>query len=155
MPRDRRASSQCPRPGRQPVRTGIRAQWYSRGPRAPAPVEILCQERREGGDQHAGPLLTRGHGQRVGAPDGHHVRDVPVFQPGLQLLGLPVGLIRVNQVNGTPAATARPIIAWACRGSVVTPRPQGCPPPGAARVLAQDRGRYSSRSISACPCSEA
>ena len=44
---ERRASSQCPRPRAHPVwvRTGIRAQSNSRGPRAPAPAEIRCQAR--------------------------------------------------------------------------------------------------------------
>jgi site-specific DNA recombinase len=48
---------------------------------------------REGRDQIVGPPLAGGHGQRVAAPDGHHVGHVLAFQPGLQELGLPVGLI--------------------------------------------------------------
>ena len=62
----------------------------------------------------------------------------------------------MNQANGTPAATARAIIAWACRGLVVNSTSSGMP---AARHRSgssvQDCGRYSSRSISACPCAEA
>ena len=48
---------------------------------------------REGRDQIVSPLLAPGHGQRVAAPDRHHIGHVLVFQPGLQPLGLPVGLI--------------------------------------------------------------
>jgi hypothetical protein len=48
---------------------------------------------RQRGDQLIGPPLAFGHGQRVAAPDRHHVPDVLVFQPGLQVLGLPVDLI--------------------------------------------------------------
>ena len=81
-----RASSRAG-PGSGPSR-------YSRGPCAPAPAEIFCQARAgTRGDQRVGPPLTFGHGQRVAAPDRHHVPDVLVLQPGLQPLGLPVGLI--------------------------------------------------------------
>ena len=62
----------------------------------------------------------------------------------------------MNHANGTPAATARPIIAWACRGLVANSASSGMP---ASRhrsgSSAQDCGRYSSRSISACPYREA
>ncbi len=65
------ARAVCPGPGRDPL---------------PAP-------RGYRGNQIVGPPLTFSHGHRVAAPDGHHVPDVPLFQPGLQPLGLSVDLI--------------------------------------------------------------
>jgi site-specific DNA recombinase len=44
-------------------------------------------------DQHIGPLLATVGRERVAAPDGHHIGHVLVFQPGLQVLGLPVRLV--------------------------------------------------------------
>ncbi len=49
--------------------------------------------RGHGGDQRICAPLTLRHGHRVAAPDGHHVGHVLAFQPRLQVLGLPVGLI--------------------------------------------------------------
>jgi hypothetical protein len=56
-------------------------------------ADPLPGARRHGRDQHVGALLACGHGERVAAPDGHHIGHVLAFQLGLQALGLPVGLI--------------------------------------------------------------
>ena len=56
--------------------------------------DLLPGPGRDGRDQLISPAPALGHGNRVAAPDGHHVPDVLAFQPGLQPLGLPVGLIR-------------------------------------------------------------
>jgi hypothetical protein len=92
------------RPARQqPVPAAALAAGPDRDPRPvvfpravrPGPGrDLLPGPRRYRGDQVVGPSLAFGHGQRVAAPDGHHIPDVLAFQPGLQPLGLPVGLIR-------------------------------------------------------------
>jgi hypothetical protein len=62
----------------------------------------------------------------------------------------------VTHANGTPAAIARLIITWACRGLVMNSTSSGMPAARhRPRSSAQDCGRYSSRSISACPYPEA
>jgi site-specific DNA recombinase len=89
--------------GQQPVPAAARPP----GPdRDPGPVEFARAVRPGSGrdrlpgprghrsDQRVGPPFSLGHGQRVAAPDGHDVPDVLAFQPGLQELGLPVGLVR-------------------------------------------------------------
>ena len=111
---------------------------------------------RRGRDQRISPLLTRAGRERVAAPDGHHVGHVLAFQPGLQVLGLPVGLIRGDprerHPRGDRAADHR-LGLPRLGGELHVLRDARRPAP--ARSSAQDLGRYSSRSISACPCTEA
>ena len=88
--------------GQQPVPAATRPAGPDRDPRPvvlaravrPGPGgDLLPGPGRDRGDQRVGPPLTLSHGQRVAAPDGHHVPGIALFQPGLQPLGLPVGLI--------------------------------------------------------------
>ncbi len=88
--------------GQQPVPAAARPAGPDRDPRPvvlaravrPGPGrDPLPGPGREGRDQVVGPPLTGGHGQRVAAPDRHHIGHVLAFQPSLQVLGLPVGLI--------------------------------------------------------------
>jgi hypothetical protein len=79
-----------------------------------------------------------------------------LLQPGAQRPVIPVGLVAATQANGTRALTARSIIRLANCGLVAN---AACPGIPAASQRAgspvQDFRRYSSRSISACPCGAA
>jgi hypothetical protein len=105
----RPASSQCPRPGRQQIRIGTRAQRYSRGPRAPGPQEILRPgPARQRSDQLVDPGEAHVRGDHIVVAAGRdHVRLVVVFQPDPQRFRLPVGLA-TSTASTTRAGRTKP-----------------------------------------------
>jgi hypothetical protein len=68
-----------------------------------------------------------GHLERLGAPDGQHIRHPVGLQPGAQA-GLPPSTSSaVTQAAGTPAARARASITLASSGLVANPSCSGTP----------------------------
>jgi site-specific DNA recombinase len=114
---------------------------------APAARHLLPCPRWDALEQGVGTVGGAAAADRMVAGHRQHVADVA----GLQL-GPQPGVGAVDLVAGTPASSARQTMALASSGLVANPTCWGTP---VARKRAgssiQPWGRYSSRSITACP----
>jgi hypothetical protein len=118
---------------------------------------VLGQCRDQGTDgREALPVRPDG-GDGVGVVDHQDMEHIHPLQPPLQVFGLSVGLLSgLTPANGTPAAMARAITAWVCRGLDANSTWSGTPAGRQrSRSSIQEAGKYSSRSINARPCQEA
>src|SRR5579875_159327 len=129
------------------------AQSQERYPVAPSPAGYRCQARRGSraaiwrAGQGPAPVVT----WQVAATASTYPiwrRSRSARRPG----SAPYTSSPVTRAAGTPASSARPIMARASLGLVANTVPSGMPA-AAHRPLSavQDRGRYSSRPVSACP----
>jgi Transposase, Mutator family len=134
--------------------TGVVAEeitaWQTRPLDAVYPIvyiDALVVKVRDGGTAGRGAdVMILGNGQDVA--------DLPVMQFLAQSRIGAVDFIArpATQAAGTPAARAAPIISATSAGLVANPTSSGIPAPARrAASPAHERGRYSRRSISACP----
>jgi hypothetical protein len=103
-------------------------------------------------EQGIGTLGGATEGHAMVAGDRQHIADLASLQLGAQPGVGAVDLVTGDPGRRDPASSARQIIWVARAGLVANPTWSGTP---AARQRSassvQERGRYSSRSITACP----
>src|SRR5215203_2219060 len=123
---------------------------------APAARHLLPRPRRDLGEQAVGAVSGAAEGHMVIAGDRQDISDSSSLQRSAQLGVGAVDLVAGDPGRRDPASSARMIIRVARAGLVANPTSSGTPAAcKRSGSLVQDRGRYSSRSITACPASVA